>query len=176
MISATNTPPCWDTPAPADAVLTVVDALSSAGMGDVDGCCAVLSGSTVDPGWLTIVAVDILAALVQGLFAREWWDRMRLEASELAIETGASDWQLRGTLTAIALAEARQQGARVRVSELQVHSEFEPAELASIACQLAGMVAAHRYGNALFGKLQRVRRMYRDYGFTGSAVYHVLSR
>jgi hypothetical protein len=158
--SITTISPDWNTPAPPEAVRAVLDAIGHASAGDGNGCCAVLAESAVDPDWLAIVGVDTLASLCKGPHASAWWERLRAEAHQLALEVGASDDQLRCTLLAVAMAEARERRADLRVMQLQDSSEFPPSDIACVACQLAGMVAGYRFGAALPTKLEQARRMY----------------
>ena len=154
------TEPSFNAEAPLEAFRAVVLAIERASTGDPDGCCVILADSDVDDRWLVIVANDTLAGLCRGPHASLWWDKLRAEAHDRAIETGAPDAQLRCTLHAIAIAEARERAADLRLYELQAAPEFTDAEIACVMCQLAGMVAAHQFGDRLPAMHEQMRRHY----------------
>lgn len=141
-------------------------AIERASVSDPDRCCAILANTDVPADSLMHVSVDTLAGLCQGPVASTWWAKLRSEAHELAMATRAPDVQLRATLHVVAVAEARERGAGLRLSELQEMSDYTDADIACVACQLAGMVAAARYGDRLSALQAQIRR---HYGIGGAA-------
>jgi hypothetical protein len=150
--------PDWNSPAPAKAVRAVVDALECAAVGDTDRCCAVLADADTDAGWLKVVAVDCLAGVCRhdpSIYAD-----LRVQLHDRAIAAAAQDEQVRASLYAVALAEARDRRADLRVYELEADSEFTDADVACVAVQLGGQVAACVYGEHLNERLQAARKLY----------------
>ena len=145
----------WNSPAPPEAVRAVIDAMALAAEGDADGCCADLADSDADPYWLMIVAVDCLAGLCRHDPAI--YSDLGEQLHERAVASGAPDAQVRVSLLAVALAQARDRRADLRVMQLESGSEFTAADVACVAAQLAGQVAACIYGDALADRLQAPR-------------------
>lgn len=135
-----NDQPDWQAPAPAEAVRVVLNAVARSGAGDADGCCAVLTVSGVDDRWLRIVAVDLLAGFVRP--HPELWTELRHQLHDRAVACGAPDTQLRASLHVVALAEARDRRADLKVAELEHLCEFSHADVACVAAGLAGQVGA----------------------------------
>lgn len=156
-MTSVHAQPDWTEPAPPEANLAVINGMEYAAAGDPQGCCTVLADSAIHPGWLMVVAVDVLASL--GSSDPELWRELRWQLHDRAVASEATDTELRASLMAVAIAEARSRQDSERVAELEQNTEASPFDLACVATQIAGQLASASLGERLADRLQAARKL-----------------
>ncbi|CAN5682235.1 hypothetical protein BH10ACT9_BH10ACT9_18110 [soil metagenome] len=135
--------PTWLREPPAAAYAAILDAAELCARFSPDSAREQLAARAfeIDVRWLANAAVRALARLVRGPGASVWWARLRQEVNTFT--DPARQLEVVCALEVLAVAEAVERGAFGRVEEVIRGTQFAPADLAAVAAQYVGLIAAH---------------------------------
>ena len=117
-------------------------------------------------GWLTLESAR-WRGWSGGLHAPAWWNRLREEVNSY---TDPADAQtVVANMEVLAVAEAMERGAFVRVDELTRGSQFDPVDHAAISAQFIGLIVAHIESDGMCPISEMLARLRRACGLQDGA-------
>jgi hypothetical protein len=149
------TEPNWDSPAPAEAGRAVILAAERASYGEVHACNQHLTDSGVDPAWLAVTAIRVLAMAFAGEDSAAKFDKCRHELAGIAEWEQAHPGQLAQAVEVVWAAQYWQAQMLEELHRVTKDGLSTPIEQACIATQIYGqLVGSDELGCATFAALK----------------------